>query len=65
MPTRRRRKQPATPPPDFRGVDRPPHPATARLYDLLVDADDDHGCGDLPDEACRELPGNVTRLVAA
>lgn len=36
-----------------------------RLHHLLIDADEDHGCGDLPEEACREVPGNAGRIVAA
>lgn len=59
------RGRPATRSPDRTLVGtKAPHPATRRLYDLLVD-DDEHGCGDLPEEACCELPRNATRLVAA
>lgn len=36
-----------------------------RLHQRLIDADEDHGCGDLPEGACRELPGNATRIVGA
>lgn len=36
-----------------------------RLHQRLIDADEDHGCGDLPEEACREVPGNATRIVGA
>lgn len=39
--------------------------AAERVYALLVDEDEDHGCGDLPPEVCRRVPGNVTRIVAA
>lgn len=35
-----------------------------RMYDLLVD-DEDHGCGDLPESACREVPGSALKLVVA
>ncbi|MGD2042287.1 MAG: MFS transporter [Acidimicrobiia bacterium] len=34
-----------------------------RLYSTLVDSDDEHGRGDLPEEACREVPGNAAKLV--
>lgn len=37
----------------------------ARLGHLLVDEDEDHGCGDLPEAACREVPGNAARIVTA
>lgn len=36
-----------------------------RLHQRLIDADEDHGCGDLPKGVCRELPGNATRIVGA
>lgn len=35
----------------------------ARLYSTLVESDEDHGCGDLPETDCREVPGNAARLV--
>lgn len=35
--------------------------ASQSLYRMLVD--EDHGCGDLPDDACREVPRNAVRLV--
>lgn len=35
-----------------------------RLYSTLVDSDDDHGRGDLPESACREVPGNAAKLVS-
>jgi hypothetical protein len=40
-------------------------PAVARVYAVLVDEDEDHGCGDLPESACREVPGNGVKLVSA
>ncbi len=40
-------------------------PAVRRLYGVLVNEDDDHGCGDLPESACRNMPGNAVRLVGA
>ena len=36
-----------------------------RLHTLLVDVDEEHGCGDLPEDVCREVPGNATRIVVA
>lgn len=36
-----------------------------RLYDALVDEDDDHGCGDLPESACQDVPGSALKLVSA
>ena len=39
--------------------------ASERLHRALLDTDEDHGCGDLPDEVCREVPGNALRIVAA
>lgn len=36
-----------------------------RLHQRLIDADEDHGCGDLPEEACQEVPGNASRIVGA
>lgn len=36
-----------------------------RFHRLLVDVDEDHGCGDLPEEQCRAVPGNTLRIVAA
>ena len=36
-----------------------------RLHSILVEVDEAHGCGDLPDDVCREVPGNATRIVAA
>ncbi len=35
------------------------------LYRVLVDNDEDHGCGDLPEDACREVPTNATKLVGS
>lgn len=35
-----------------------------RLHGLLVD-DEDHGCGDLPEAACHEVPGNALRILTA
>jgi hypothetical protein len=35
------------------------------LHRVLLDTDEDHGCGDLPEGACREVPGNALRIVAA
>jgi predicted MFS family arabinose efflux permease len=35
-----------------------------RAYDLLI-GEDEHGCGDLPDAACRDVPANAARLVGA
>ena len=40
-------------------------PVVRRLYGALVNDPDDHGCGDLPEEACRNMPGNAVRLVGA
>jgi hypothetical protein len=41
-------------------------PAAAdQVYRRLVDDDEDHGCGDLPEAACREVPGSALKLVAA
>jgi hypothetical protein len=41
-------------------------PTTAdQVYRRLVDDDEDHGCGDLPEAACREVPGSALKLVAA
>ncbi|MGD2061235.1 MAG: MFS transporter [Acidimicrobiia bacterium] len=34
-----------------------------RLYDTLVESDEDHGRGDLPDSSYREVPGNAARLI--
>jgi hypothetical protein len=34
------------------------------LYSTLVEDDDDHGCGDLPETACRVVPHNATRIVS-
>ena len=39
--------------------------AAVTLHHLLVDVDEDHGCGDLPEDVCREVPGNATRIVGA
>jgi hypothetical protein len=36
-----------------------------RVHALLVEADDDHGYGDLPDHVAREVPGNATKQVVA
>lgn len=36
-----------------------------QVYVTLVDEDDDHGCGALPESACREVPGNAAKLVGA
>jgi hypothetical protein len=36
-----------------------------RLHSILVEVDEEHGCGDLPDDVCLEVPGNATRIVAA
>lgn len=38
---------------------------THQAYALLVDEDEDHGCGDLPESACREVPGNGLKLISA
>jgi hypothetical protein len=35
------------------------------LYHRFVDVDEEHGCGDLPEDACREVPGNAGRHVVA
>jgi hypothetical protein len=37
---------------------------TSRLYSTLVDAEEDHGCRELPESSCREVPGNAAKLVA-
>jgi hypothetical protein len=34
-----------------------------RLHTLLVNVDEEHGCGDLPQDVRREVPGNATRIV--
>jgi hypothetical protein len=39
--------------------------AVDRVYAVLVEEDEDHGCGDLPEAVCREVPGNAVRLVGA
>lgn len=36
-----------------------------QLSTLLVGDEEDHGCGELPDELCREVPRNAGRLVGA
>ncbi|REK12505.1 MAG: MFS transporter [Actinobacteria bacterium] len=36
---------------------------TEKLYSALVDDDEDHGQGDLPESMLREVPGNAARLV--
>jgi hypothetical protein len=36
-----------------------------RFHRVLLDADEDHGCGDLPEDACRDVPGNALRIVGA
>ena len=36
-----------------------------RLGQVLTDTDEEHGCGDLPEEACREVPGNAVRIIGA
>jgi hypothetical protein len=35
-----------------------------RLYSTLVESDDEHGRGDLPEGALREVPGNAAKLVS-
>jgi hypothetical protein len=40
-------------------------PITTRLHDLLVDADDDHGRGELPDRVVDAVPGNTVKQVGA
>lgn len=35
-----------------------------RIYTLLL-GDEEHGCGDLPEHVCREVPRNAGRLVGA
>lgn len=35
-----------------------------RAYSTLVEDEDDHGCGELPESACRVVPGNAAKLVA-
>jgi hypothetical protein len=43
-----------------------PHPtALERVYHGLVDDDEDHGYGELPDEVAEEVPGNALKQVAA
>lgn len=34
-----------------------------RLYSALIDDDEDHGCRELSESACRQVPGNAARLV--
>lgn len=36
-----------------------------RLYGLVADEDDVRACRDIPESACREVPGNFFRLLAA
>lgn len=36
-----------------------------RVHALLVEVDEDHGCGDLPEATCRQVPGNAMRLIVA
>lgn len=38
-------------------------PLLDRLYSDLVESDDDHGRGDLPDSVAKAVPGNAARLV--
>ncbi len=40
-------------------------PLSDRLYTLLVDDEEDHGCGDLSTDTCAEVPGNGVKLVTA
>jgi predicted MFS family arabinose efflux permease len=47
---------------DDRVPDRDP---IERAYHLLVDDEEDHGYGDLPDEIVEEVPGNALKQVAA
>lgn len=35
-----------------------------RIYSTVVEDEEDHGCGELPDSACRVVPGNAAKLVA-
>lgn len=37
--------------------------ALNRLYSTLVEVEEEHGCCELPDSACREVPENAARLV--
>jgi hypothetical protein len=39
--------------------------AAERVYGVLVDDDEDHGCGALPESACRDVPGSALTLVGA
>lgn len=39
--------------------------ASARQIRTLVAGDEEHGCGDLPEDVCREVPRNAGRLVGA
>lgn len=32
---------------------------------MVVAVDEDHGCGDLPDAACKQVPGNALRIIGA
>lgn len=36
-----------------------------RVYQMLVEEDEEHGCGSLPESVCREAPGNGLRIVGA
>jgi len=38
---------------------------TRTLYRVLVENEEDHGCGDLPDDSCQEVPENAAKLVGA
>lgn len=45
--------------------DRPVPDLSERTYRLLVDNEEDHGCGELPEDVCREVPSNALKLVGA
>lgn len=36
-----------------------------RVHAFLVEVDEDHGCGHLPEAACEEVPGNAMRIVVS
>lgn len=40
-------------------------PAVERLYDLVANEEDARLCADIPDAACREVPGNFFRILAS
>ncbi len=37
--------------------------AITRLYSSLVEDEEDHGCKELPESSCQEVPANAGKLV--